>query len=78
MKAWVTKWALSSGIIEVDGEITSSGCLRYKSGEFTGYVFGNDFHQTKESAIARAEEMRIRKLKSLDKQIKKVSALKFD
>lgn len=38
---------------------------------------GKEWHRTFESAVKRAEEMRIAKLKSLDKSIKKVSALDF-
>jgi hypothetical protein len=81
MKAWITKYALTAGVFEVAGEVTVSGCLRYESGGYACYAcyaFGNDWHSDRASAIARAEEMKIRKLQSLDRQIKKVSALKFD
>lgn len=78
MRAWITRYALTDGVFEVDGEVTQSGCLRYKLGDYYSFASGGDWHPTKERAVARAEDMRIRKLKSLDKQIKRVSALRFD
>lgn len=78
MRAWITKYALTDGVFEVDGEATQSGCLRYKSGDYYSFVSGGDWHPTREQAVARAEDMRIRKLKSLDNQIKRVSSLRFD
>ena len=75
-KVWITKYALTQGIFEAEGKVFSGeyfdiGC---RDGLFTK----NEWHHTKSEAIARAEEMRIAKLKSLDKQIKKISALKFE
>ena len=37
----------------------------------------NEWFENKDDAIANAEERRIKKLKSLDKQVKKISALNF-
>lgn len=80
MRVWISKYALSVGLFEVDGEVTREGGISYTppEGGLRQYYYGSDWHDTKEAAVARAEEMRIRKLKSLDAQIKKVSALKFD
>lgn len=80
MKAWITKYALTSGIFEAEGSVTRQGGFRGRpvQGGLDQYFYGADFHLTKEEAITRAEEMRVRKLQSLDKQIKKVSALKFE
>ena len=80
MRVWVSKYALSEGLFEVDGEVTREGGISYTppNGGLRQYYYGSDWHATKESAIARAEEMRIRKLKSLNKQIENVTALKFD
>ena len=78
--AFITKYALTTGIYKVEGEVKDDMFkqLRNGSGAFDQYFFGKDWHLTEEGAIARAEEMRIRKLKSLDAQIKKISLLKFD
>lgn len=78
---FITKYALTVGIIEVkeirDSKSKDMVVYRYKDATFDQYAHGKDFWLTKEEAIERAEEMRIAKLKSLDKQIKKISALKF-
>jgi len=84
LKAWITKYALTKGIIEIEGRISdnfpSMFCFKRGVGyyEETAHGEGKDWHRTKESALARAEEMRIAKLKSLDKQMKKIAALKFE
>ena len=80
MKVWISKYALTVGVFEVDGEVTRNGGIAFTppEGGLRQYYYGNDWHDTKDAAVARAEDMRIRKLKSLDAQIKKVSALKFD
>lgn len=79
--AWVTKYALTAGIREVEGEVVSfssgSTMLTYTYHGVRYNAHNNDFCMTEEEAKAKAEEMRASKLKSLDKQIKKISALKF-
>lgn len=39
---------------------------------------GKEWHRTKESAIAKAEEMRKKKIASLQKQIKKLENINFE
>lgn len=80
-KVYITKYALTYGIFSVEGSLSADGtAVRYKreGGYLSEIAHGQDFQLTEEDALARAEEMRIAKLKSLDKQIKKVSAIKFD
>ena len=76
--AWVTKYALSEGIQTLRGFV----CHRISSDMFVckGNPFGwhgKDWHRTPEAAIARAEEMRLAKIESLKKSIKKLEALQF-
>jgi len=77
---YVTKYALTTGIFTAQGEQSSDDSFFFKSegSGFTNFARGNDVHLTEEAALARAEEMRIAKLKTLDKQMKKVSAMKFE
>lgn len=77
-KVFVTKYALTTGIFEVEAKV-SDGMASFKRGEsyFMEFAHRNEFHLTREAAVARAEEMRIKKLQSIDKQIKKISAIKF-
>lgn len=78
-KIWVTKYALTSGIFEAEAEIedqygrmASIPSRRY----FTAF-HGNDWHRTLTEANKRAEEMRLKKISSLKKQLKKLEELKF-
>lgn len=80
-KIYVTKYALSSGIFSAEAQVSTDGkraSYKQEGGYFDECAHGQDFHLTEELALKRAEEMRIKKLKSLDKQIKKVSAIKFE
>ena len=81
MKVFVTKYALTVGIdeIEVNAKVTEGGAITFRSNDgWHVYLSKGDWHHTKEQAVEKAEDMRIRKLKSLDKQIKKLSAISFD
>lgn len=78
---YVTKYALTRGVFTVEAEVNSAKTVawwRRPSSGFREYVHGNDFQFNAEEALAQAEEMRIKKLQSLDKQTKKISALKFE
>lgn len=75
MKVWITKYALTKGIYQEDAEICDEEMIRVKQVQY--FHFG-EWHMEKDKAIQKAEEMRIKKLQSLDKQIKKISAMKFE
>jgi len=81
MKVWITKYALTQGIFEVDGEAKESSTLLYvpkiRLGTFDAYYHKPDWHETKEEAVAQAEKMRVAKLKSLEKQVAKIRTLQF-
>ena len=82
MKVWITKYALTDGIIEgevigcknddlvfYDGQIKDGGeHLRKRFGEWC---------ISKEEAIQKAEEMRQKKIASLKKQIEKLEEIRF-
>lgn len=78
VKIYVSKYALSTGIFEVMAKIEDGMATCRRDGRFIECFHGKSWHYTKEHAIAEAEEMRIRKLKSLEEQAKKISALKFE
>lgn len=79
MKVWITKYALTTGIFEMTAEITEHGSAYDMHSSFPTYYHGEgkEWHKTKESAIARAEEMRQKKIASLKKQIEKLEGIKF-
>ncbi len=75
--AWVTRYALSSGIEKVDAEVCSDvSTTMIKYGE-RGYAYCREWHLSEEEAIARAEEMRAAKIKSLKARIQKLKKLSF-
>lgn len=80
MKVWITKYALSEGIREVDGEVTRDFPEILSSKDYPyGYLHGEgkEWHRTRKSAYARADKMRLEKIVSLKKQIAKLEALDF-
>ncbi len=82
MKFWITKYALTEGVSEIEGEIPdispSMLCELQPDGRHSGrYFHGKDWHRTYEDAQIRAEEMRAAKLESLRKALKKIESLSF-
>ena len=84
MKVWVTKYAISGqGFIPiVDAEIDQEDSTAWVEGNkgdgaYPYLLFKNNWHTTPEAAIARAEEMRTKKIASLKKQISKLEAMTF-
>lgn len=81
MRVFISKYALSSGIFSVEAEfLESKDSVKYRrdGGSFMEFAHKNEWHSCADKAIDRAEEMRIAKLKPLDKQSKKVSAMVFE
>jgi hypothetical protein len=76
-KAFITKYALTKGIQEVEVEDRFSideGMV--KSGDYT-YYYAGDWHRTREEAAVKAEAMRLKKLISLRNQISKLQRIIF-
>lgn len=76
---YITQYALTKGIIEDKGEIvlgSQDRMIRVDRRDM--YLIGKPFwHTRKEDAIEHAETMRVKKIKSLEKQIEKLKNLKF-
>lgn len=78
MKVWITKYALTSGILEREAEVCTDSTISVKgTGYCTVCFHGNEWHKSRESAIAKAEEMRKKKIASLKKQIEKLEKMEF-
>jgi len=77
--AYVTKYALTAGIQSVFCEHSSKSpkMVSWYEGSYFQAAHGDDWHGTPEQAIARAEEMRGKKIKALEKQIAKLKAMTF-
>lgn len=80
MKIYITKYALTTGILEAEAEYTPSEKLVFikENGDSmrTYYSYG-DYSFTLAEAIGRAEEMRTAKLLALNKQVSKLSNIDF-
>lgn len=75
---YITKYALTTGVYSAEADVKDDMAVQLAKGSLHAqYFHGKDWHLTEDEALDRAEEMCIAKLKSLDKQMKKISALKF-
>ena len=83
MKAYVSKYALTGGVSEVEGAIVTgtSGTKYFKQAgkRYTHPLLtvGKDVHETREDAVEAAEFLRARKLASLRRQISKIESISF-
>lgn len=75
MKVYITKWALTEGVMEREGII--DGKHVYVEGFLIRFSIGDDLFLTPEEAKQNAEEMREKKIASLKKKIKKLEKMKF-
>jgi len=82
MKVWITKYALTAGLFQLEVELCSSdGMVKHRGNGVTSFdqYFhgeGRDWHKTKESALERAVALTNTKLKSMEKSKKKVLDLR--
>lgn len=82
MKVYVTKYALSKGIIVMDAELCNAGAgdmIKELNSSRNRYFHGKgrDWHETHDLAIKRAEEMKGNKIKYLHNQLNKLNKLTF-
>ena len=75
---YVTKYALTKGIEYIEVSETIFPDLVKENIRYPRNFHIGDWFENKEDAIKKAEEMRIKKLQSLDNQMKKISKLKFE
>lgn len=81
MKVWITKYALSSGIFEEEGEIYNdkSMLILKRPGRYQEIFHGEgkEWHRSKEAAAARLIVLKEKKIQSLLKQINKIESINF-
>lgn len=81
MKVWITKYALTVGITEAEATPSlAQGWISYRdsTGPALQFAGGKDWHPTEYAARARAEEMRQKRIASLQKQIKKLEGMQIE
>ena len=72
MKVYITKYALTHGIMEEEAEEVSQKMIRVRSRNYDSFFHGNEWHTSKKQAIAQAEKMRTKRIISLEKSIEKL------
>lgn len=86
-KFYISKYALSTGIKEVegfihatigDGDMLVCPCQKPRCGNEIYHGNGLDWHETREGAVAKAEQMRTKKIAALRKQIERLEKMRFD
>ena len=81
---WITKYALTKGIHQAEFKgffEESEGVFDETTVEindtFNTLYFKGDWHKTEAEAKKKANEMRLKKIKSLEKQIERLKKLEF-
>ena len=81
MKVYISKYALTKGILEGTVTAWSDDKKRADVRDCTNnkecYYSGSEFHKTKEAAIAKAEQKKEARIASLRKQLAKAEALEI-
>ena len=74
--AWVTKYALTTGIEKVYGTCRPEYPNMFTYGQ-QHHAHGNEWQLTPDAAMDRAEEMRVQRIASLQRSLTKVRAKKI-
>lgn len=83
MKVYVTKYALTRGVLLVDVELCSASSGEQQMVKEIGspsprYYHGRDWHISWEAAKAQAEELRDKAIASSKKRIVKLESMTFE
>lgn len=78
LRVYVTKYALTRGIHIADVTYCSETMVIERIKYYPVYYHGDDWHYSREAAIAKAEAMRRNKIESLKKQIARLKKIDFE
>jgi hypothetical protein len=81
VKVWISKHALTNGAVDQRiGDPTDHGAFYVERSEFSAaeYYRRGEWHETYEQAVERAEVMRLAKIRSYEKRLKQLKAMKFE
>ncbi len=78
MKIYITKYALTNGIEEIEAETTQFPNMIKTVGKYPQIFHKPFWYESKEEAIEHAEILRKRKIESLKKSIKKFEKIDFN
>lgn len=77
---YVTRYALTEGVFSVMADVSPEypGMASYRiDGGYLQHAHGKDWHVMEETAIARAEEMRAKKIESMRKKLAELERKTF-
>lgn len=77
MKVWITKYALTKGIIEAEGEYDPNYPTMVRVDGYLSSFHKPYWHTTEAEAIKHAEYMKLTKLESLTRQFTKLQNMNF-
>lgn len=77
MKIFVTKYALTKGILELECEIINGKLAKTIETSFPQYFKESEWFYNEEFAIKRSNKMKINKIASLERQITKLQKIQF-
>ena len=75
MQVYITKYALTRGIIATEAEKCDPTDMISTKDYY--YQHKPHWHESLQDAIAQAEKMRLKKIASLEKQLKKIKEISF-
>lgn len=78
MKVYITKYALTDGILEKEAVLHEDKEYLSVNGYWTFFKLGRDAFENLEDASKAAGEMRQKKIASLEKQIAKLKSMSFN
>ena len=84
MKVWITKYALTEGILEGEAKDNADSDMvsLLRTGHWLNVPFptfhGSDWHRTEAEAVAHANKMVAKKIASLKKSLAKFEKMKFE
>jgi len=80
MKVYITKYWETQGIYSVDVgvEVNTPTMVSVKGVKWSQYFHKPDWHETWEEAVEHAEQMRQKKITSLEKKLAKLKKLRFN
>jgi len=76
MKVFITKYALTKGIVEAEG-VADSPFMRTQIDGHTQYWPASRWHEDRSDAVAAANAMKHAKIASLEKQLARLRKLEF-
>jgi hypothetical protein len=79
VRIWSAKKALTDGVQEVEADQSlTDGRYFYTDNKWTRHKIGRDCFFSRKEAVERAEKMRLKKIESLEKQLLKLRAMRFE